>query len=125
VPGLPATAVSSPATADGSPAAAEAFPTIPAKAGNTIVAAVRSAHTARQRAQALLAAAQRAVEIAIEDSEPAALAYLKTQGGETSAKGSGIGVSPVVLVYFSKETGQAGSLSHYFAALLQRSRDMN
>ena len=55
------------------------FPTIPAKASNTIVAAVRSAHTARQRAHELLAAAQRAVEIAIEDSETAALAYLKKQ----------------------------------------------
>ncbi len=36
--------------------------------------------TARQRAQALLAAAQRAVEIAVEDSETAALAYLKKEG---------------------------------------------
>ena len=40
---------------------------------------VSAAHAARQRAQALLAAAQRAVEIAIEDSETAALAYLKKQ----------------------------------------------
>ncbi len=55
------------------------FPTIPTKVGNTIVAAVRSAHTARQRAQALLAAAQRAVEIAMEDSEAGALAFLEKQ----------------------------------------------
>ena len=33
--------------------------------------------TARQPAQALPAATQRAMEIAIEDSEPAALAYLR------------------------------------------------
>ena len=60
------------------------FPTIPTKAGNTIVAAVRSAHTARQRAQALLAAAQRAVEIAIGESEAAALAHLR-QHSETQS----------------------------------------
>src|SRR5690606_23894652 len=44
----------------------------------SLVTAVRSAHTARREAQALLAKAQRAVEIAIEDSEAAALAYLLT-----------------------------------------------
>lgn len=36
--------------------------------------------TAREKARLLLDAAKRAVEIAIEESEPAALAYLKTQG---------------------------------------------
>ena len=40
---------------------------------------IESTHTARQRTYLLLAAAQRAVEIAIEDSEAAALAYLKKQ----------------------------------------------
>jgi hypothetical protein len=45
----------------------------------TIVAAVRSAHAAQQRVQALLAAAQRAVEIAIGDSEAAALSHFKIQ----------------------------------------------
>ena len=53
------------------------FPTVPAKASNTIVAAVRAAHAARQRAHELLAAAQRTVEIAIEQSETAALNCLK------------------------------------------------
>ena len=38
------------------------------------------AHTARQRARDLLAAAQCAVEIAIEESEKSAMAYLKTKG---------------------------------------------
>lgn len=40
---------------------------------------VLASRAARQLAQAFLAAAQRAVEIAIEDSESAALAYLKQQ----------------------------------------------
>jgi len=40
---------------------------------------VNTAHAARQRAHALLAAAKRVVEIAIEDSEIAALAYLKSE----------------------------------------------
>ena len=52
------------------------FPEIPAAASEAIVAAVQSAHTARTRARALLAAAQRAVEIAIEQSESAALDFL-------------------------------------------------
>jgi hypothetical protein len=41
---------------------------------------IHAAHAARQRAHLLLAAAQHAVEIAIEDSEAAALAHLKTHG---------------------------------------------
>jgi hypothetical protein len=56
------------------------FPAIPAKATSTIVAAVQAIHAARQRAHALLNNAKRAVEIAIEDSETAALNYLKSQG---------------------------------------------
>jgi hypothetical protein len=38
---------------------------------------VRAAHTAKQRATQLLDAAKRAVEIAVEDSEAAALKYLE------------------------------------------------
>ena len=52
------------------------FPEIPAKASAAIVAAVRAAHTARARARTLLAQAQRAVEIAIEQNEAAALDFL-------------------------------------------------
>lgn len=52
------------------------FPKISTKTCDSIVQAVRSAHAARREAQALLAKAQRAVEIAIEDSEKAALKYL-------------------------------------------------
>ncbi len=55
------------------------FPDIDAVASGTIVSAVRSAHTARQRARELLQTAQRTVEIAIEDSEDAALPYLITE----------------------------------------------
>ncbi len=49
------------------------FPKLAAKTCDAIVQSVRTAHAARREAQALLARAQRAVEIAIEDSEPAAL----------------------------------------------------
>jgi len=56
------------------------IPFVDAKTEAAIVAAVHSAHTTRHRAHALLDAAKRAVEIAIEDSEAAALAYLKTKG---------------------------------------------
>lgn len=45
----------------------------------SMITALRSAHTARREAQSLLARAQRAVEIAIDDSERAALKYI--QGG--------------------------------------------
>ena len=44
----------------------------------SLVAAVRSAHAARREAQELLARAQRAVEIAIEQDEKIALAYLNS-----------------------------------------------
>jgi len=53
------------------------FPKIPSKTCEAIVRAVRAAHTARCEAQELLARAQRAVEIAIEDSEKAAFAFLR------------------------------------------------
>ena len=52
------------------------FPDLPAKASKTIVTTVRSAHTARHRVRTLLAAAQRAVEIAIEQNEQAARVFL-------------------------------------------------
>jgi hypothetical protein len=45
-----------------------------------IKGSIDKSEAARQRAQELLAAAQRAVEIAIEESEAAALVYLKTHG---------------------------------------------
>lgn len=53
------------------------FPEIPPSARDTVVTAVRSAHTARKRAQELLEHAKRSVEIAIEESEGAALKYLE------------------------------------------------
>lgn len=53
------------------------FPEIAPAASDAVVAAVRSSHAARRRAQELLEQAKRAVEIAIEDSEVAALEYLK------------------------------------------------
>ncbi len=56
------------------------IPFVEKKTEATIIAAVERAHAARQRAHELLAAAQHAVEIAIEDSEAAALAHLKTHG---------------------------------------------
>jgi type I restriction enzyme S subunit len=53
------------------------LPEIEVAAQEVIVSAVRSAHSARKRAHDLLAQAKRAVEIAIENSEAAALEYLK------------------------------------------------
>ncbi len=53
------------------------FPNIAPAATGAIVAAVRSAHDARRRANLHLEKAKRAVEIAIEESEAAALKYLK------------------------------------------------
>lgn len=52
------------------------FPKLPAKACDAIGQAVRSAHAARREAQALLAKAERAVELAIEQDETAAQACL-------------------------------------------------
>ncbi len=52
------------------------FPKLDAKVCDRVTAAVRAAHTARREAQALLSLAQRAVEMAIEQGEPAAMALL-------------------------------------------------
>ncbi len=52
------------------------MPQIDATTSEAICAAVKSSQASRQRAAELLEAAKRAVEIAIEDSETAALAYL-------------------------------------------------
>lgn len=52
------------------------FPALDQRTCDTVTAAVRAAHAARREAQALLALAQRAVEVAIEQGEPAALALL-------------------------------------------------
>ena len=52
------------------------FPKLDAQVCTQVTAAVRAAHTARREAQALLARAQRAVEVAIEQGEPAAMALL-------------------------------------------------
>lgn len=53
------------------------FPNIQPDTCNAIVQSVRSAHTARNRARTLLGTAKRAVEIAIEQNEAAALELLK------------------------------------------------
>lgn len=52
------------------------LPFIPESESERIVRCVREAHVTRRRARDLLATAQRAVEIAIEQDEAAALAYL-------------------------------------------------
>ncbi len=52
------------------------FPKLPTRTCDAIVQAVRSAHAARREAQSLLARAQHAVEIAIEQDEKTALAHL-------------------------------------------------
>lgn len=49
---------------------------LPPSLDKSLGRSARAAHTARREAQALLAKAQRAVEIAIEDSEKAALKHL-------------------------------------------------
>jgi hypothetical protein len=53
------------------------FPKVSGKTCDVVVQAVRSAHTARRESQVLLAKAQRAVEIAIEESEHAALKFIR------------------------------------------------
>jgi len=53
------------------------FPKIAQGTRNAVVSAVRSAHAARERAHELLAQAKRVVEVAIEDSEAAALKVLR------------------------------------------------
>ncbi len=57
------------------------MPELPDAVAAQIVAHVQNARAAKARAAALLDAAKRAVEIAIEDSEAAALAYLATVEG--------------------------------------------
>lgn len=57
------------------------FPKLDLKTCDSVTAAVRATHAARREAQALLARAQRAVEVAIEQGEPAALALLADKGG--------------------------------------------
>lgn len=52
------------------------FPKLDAKICDTVTTAVRTAHAARREAQSLLARAQRAVEVAIEQGEPSALKLL-------------------------------------------------
>ena len=52
-------------------------PRIDQNTQKTVSAAVQAAQQSRQRATQLLDAAKRAVEIAIEDSEAAGLAYLE------------------------------------------------
>lgn len=54
------------------------FPEINDATSKRIIAAVNSAHAARHRARELLEAAKRAVEIAIEQSEVAAMRFLNT-----------------------------------------------
>lgn len=56
------------------------FPTVGAATEKAVVSAVQEGRAARAHARALLDAAKRAVEIAIEDSEAAALAYLNDMG---------------------------------------------
>lgn len=53
------------------------FPDLLLKHSKDITAHIQSAHAARQEAQDLLERAKRAVEIAIEEGEPAALKFLK------------------------------------------------
>lgn len=50
---------------------------IPFAAPDTQAAIVEAAHAARRQAKRLLEAAKRAVEVAIEEGEAAALAYLE------------------------------------------------
>jgi len=56
------------------------FPDLLLKHSKDITAHIQTAHAARQEAQSLLDRAKRAVEIAIEEGEPAALRYLQEFG---------------------------------------------
>ncbi len=56
------------------------FPDLLLKHSKDITSHIQSAHAARQEAQSLLDRAKRAVEIAIEEGEPAALKYLQEFG---------------------------------------------
>lgn len=52
------------------------IPKIPEEISGQIITQIRQAHTARQQAQSLLATAKRAVEVAIEEGEAAAMQIL-------------------------------------------------
>lgn len=52
------------------------IPRIPSAASKAIISHIRAAHQSRQEAQALLAKAKRAVEVAIEEGEEKALNLL-------------------------------------------------
>lgn len=54
------------------------IPKIPDKAAQTIITQIRQAHYSRQEAHSLLAKAKRAVEVAIEEGEAKALAFLRS-----------------------------------------------
>lgn len=56
------------------------FPAVDARTDSAVVLAVQDGRNARKRALGLLDAAKRAVEIAIEDSEAAAIGYLDSVG---------------------------------------------
>ena len=56
------------------------LPSVDDATEKAVVAAVQEGRAARARAHSLLDAAKRAIEIAIEDSEVAALAYLDKMG---------------------------------------------
>jgi len=58
------------------------FPKLEEATNAQIVQAVQSSHAARRRAHALLERAKRAVEIAIEESEAAALRFLAEPFGK-------------------------------------------
>lgn len=57
------------------------IPKIPDKAAQTIITQIRQAHQSRQEAQSLLAKAKRAVEVAIEEGEGRAIAFISSQEG--------------------------------------------
>jgi len=63
------------------------IPQIDAATQDRVVENVRAAQASRRRAAELLEAARRAVEIAIEDTEDAAVAYLDAQVAMPTAKG--------------------------------------
>ncbi len=55
------------------------IPRITDKAAQLIITQVRQAHAARQKAQALLAKAKHAVEVAIEEEEAKALKFIQSR----------------------------------------------
>lgn len=56
------------------------FPDGLVRHSEVIIAQIRQAHLARQGAQTLLAKAKRAVEVAIEEGEPAAMKLIASDG---------------------------------------------